>query len=313
MNDVLRARRLISPYLTPTPMWSYPLLNAATGATTFVKHENTQPTGAFKVRGGITLLSSMTPEQRAAGVLGYSTGNHAQSLAFASALFGTPCTIVMPEGSNPRKVAAVRGYGAEVIEFGENFDVARTHAEDLAKRGGARLVSTGDEPDLIAGVGTAYLEIFEREPELDAVFVPVGSGSSVSAACVVAVALAPDCRVVGVQSADSPAAHDSWEAGELVRRPNHTFSEGIATGHAYELPQQILRDLLSEFVLVGDDDIRAAQRTLLRDAHTVVESAGAVALAGLLANRDRFTGRRVAVMCSGANVSEAELLAFLGN
>jgi threonine dehydratase len=311
MTDVLRARRLLADHLTPTPMWSYPALNAITGATTFLKHEHTQPTGAFKVRGGITLLSSMTPEARAAGILGYSTGNHAQSLAYSAALFGAPCTIVMPERPNPGKAAAVRGMGAELVEFGADFEAARAHAEDLAKRSGARLVSSGDEPDLIAGVATAYLEIVEREPDLDAVFVPIGGGSGGAGACLVAAAVAPGCRVIGVQSSASPAGHDSWEAGHGVLRPNRTMAEGLATGSGFDLPQQILRSGLAEFVLVDDDAIRAAQRVLIGSAHTMVEAAGAAALAGLLANRDRFAGQRVAVMCSGGNASEAELRACL--
>jgi threonine dehydratase len=311
MTDVLRARKLISPYLPPTPMWSYPTLNATTGATTFVKHEHTQPTGAFKVRGGITLLSSMSADERAAGVLGYSTGNHAQSLAYAAGLFGTPCTIVMPEGSNPLKMAAVRGWGAQLVEFGAEFDEAREHSEELAKQGGARLVSSGDEPELIAGVGTAYLEIFEREPDLAAVFVPIGGGSGGAGACLVAASVAPNCQIIGVQSAAAPAAHDSWEAGQLVRRPNRTKAEGLSTGSGFELPQQILRERLTDFVLVSDEDIQQAQRVLLRDAHTIVEAAGAAALAGLLASGDRFAGQKVAVMCSGGNASQAELRAML--
>lgn len=311
MSDVLRARRVLAEYLPPTPMWSYPALNATTGATTFVKHEHTQPTGAFKVRGGITLVSGMSEDERAAGVLGYSTGNHAQSLAYAAALFGAPCTIVMPENPNPLKAAAVRGYGAELVEHGAEFDEAREHAEELAKRSGARLVSSGDEPDLIAGVATAYWEIFEREPDLDAVFVPIGGGSGGAGACLVAAAIAPNCKIIGVQSAQAPAAHDSWEAGELVRRPNRTRAEGLSTGSGFELPQRILREGLAEFILVSDEDIREAQRVLLRQAHTVVEAAGAAALAGLLANKTRFAGQRVAVMCSGGNASEAELRACL--
>jgi threonine dehydratase len=309
MSDVLRARRVLAEYLPPTPMWSYPALNATTGATTFVKHEHTQPTGAFKVRGGITLVSGMSETERAAGVLGYSTGNHAQSLAYAAALFGAPCTIVMPENPNPLKAAAVRGYGAELVEHGAEFDEAREHAEELAKRTGARLVSSGDEPELIAGVATAYWEIFEREPDLDAVFVPIGGGSGGAGACLVAAAIAPNCKIIGVQSAAAPAAHDSWAAGELVRRPNRTHAEGLSTGSGFELPQRILREGLAEFALVSDDDIREAQRVLLRQAHTVVEAAGAAALAGLLANKTRFAGQRVAVMCSGGNASEAELRA----
>jgi threonine dehydratase len=311
MSDVLRARALLAAHLPPTPMWSYPALNATTGTTMFVKHENTQPVGAFKVRGGITLLSGMTEEERAAGVLGYSTGNHAQSLAYSAALFGAPCTIVMPEGANPTKVAAVRGLGAELVEFGVDFEAAKEHAEDLAKRGGARLVSSGDEPDLIAGVGTAYLEIFERQPDLDALFVPVGGGSGAASACIVAAAVAPGCRVIGVQSTASPAGHDSWAAGHGVRRQNRTMAEGLATGFGFDLPQQIMRAGLAEFVLVEDDDIRHAQRVLLRDAHTMAEAAGAAALAAVLTNRDRFAGQKVAVMCSGGNASEAELRACL--
>ncbi|HEY1569767.1 MAG TPA: pyridoxal-phosphate dependent enzyme [Pseudonocardiaceae bacterium] len=309
MTDVLRARRVVAAHLPATPLWSYPSLNATTGATTFVKHENVQPTGAFKVRGGITLLDSMTPDERAAGVLGYSTGNHAQSLAYSAALFGAPCTIVMPENPNPIKAAAVRGLGAELVEFGKDFEAARQHAEELG--GSKRLVSSGDEPHLIAGVGTAYLEILEREPDLDAIFVPIGGGSGGSGACLVAEAVAPHCKIIGVQSSASPAAHDSWEAGHLVRRDNQTAAEGLATGSGFELPQRILRDKLTDFCLVDDKDIRTAQRVLIRDAHTVVEAAGAAALAGLLANRERFAGLRVAVMCSGGNASEAELRACL--
>jgi threonine dehydratase len=311
INDVLRARRVLAGYLPVTPMWSYPALSATTGATTFVKHEHVQPTGAFKVRGGIVLVHGMTPADRAAGILGYSTGNHAQSLAYAARLFDTPCTIVMPANPNPGKAAAVRALGAELVEYGENFDIAHEHAEKLAQERGGRLVSSGDETDLIAGVATAYLEILDAEPDLDAVFVPIGGGSGAAGACLVAAALAPGCRVIGVQSSASPAAHDSWRSGRLVGRQNSTTVEAVATGMAFEMPQQILRDRLAEFVLVDDADIRRAQRILLRDAHTMVEGGGATALAGLLARRDEFAGQRVAVMCSGGNITEAQVRAVL--
>jgi threonine dehydratase len=313
MADVLRAQQRLATHLPPTPMWSYPTLSATTGVTTFVKHENVQPTGAFKVRGGINLFSAMTPEQRAAGVLGYSTGNHAQSLAYGASVFGAPCTIVMPERPNPLKAAAVRGLGAELIEFGQEFDDCRVHTDELAASSGARLVSSGDEPDLIAGVATLYLEILEHEPDLDAIFVPIGGGSGAAGACLVTAALAPNCQVIGVQSTAATAAHDSWLAGELVRRPNKTRAEGLSTGSAFELPQTILREKLTDFLLVDDDQIQHAQRILLRDAHTMVELAGAAALAGLLASADRFAGRRVAVVCSGGNASEAELRACLAD
>jgi threonine dehydratase len=312
INDVLQARRVLAGYLPVTPMWSYPALSATTGVTTFVKHEHVQPTGAFKVRGGIFLVNGMAPADRAAGILGYSTGNHAQSLAYAARLFGAPCTIVMPVNPNPGKAAAVRAVGAELVEYGENFDIAREHAEKLAQERGGRLVSSGDEADLIAGVATLYLEILDAEPALDAVFVPIGGGSGAAGACLVAAALAPDCRVIGVQSSASPAGHDSWRSGRLVTgRQNLTTVEAVATGTAFEMPQRILRERLSDFQLVDDADIRRAQRILLRDAHTMVEGGGATALAGLLARRDEFAGQRVAVVCTGGNITEAQVRAVL--
>lgn len=310
-TDVLRARRLLQKYLPPTPLLSYPALDAEVGTTVLVKHENLQPTGAFKVRGGITLLARMDPQERKRGVLGYSTGNHAQSLAHAAARFGVPCTIVMPENPNPTKAAAVRRLGAELVEHGADFDQARRHAERLAGERGMRLVSAANEPDLIAGVATAFLELFEQEPDLDAVVVPVGGGSGAAAACLVAAAVSPRCRVIAVQSSRSPAAHDSWRAGRCVERPNRTAAEGLATGAGFELTQQVLRQHLADFVLVEDEEIRRAQWLLMSDARTLAEAAGAAPLAALLTLRNAMDGRRVAMVCSGGNAGEAELRACL--
>lgn len=169
------------------------------------------------------------------------------------------------------------------------------------------MVSAGDEPDLVAGVATAYLEIFQQAPDLDVVIVPVGGGTGAAAAGLVADALAPRCEIIAVQSAASPAAHDSWRLGEVVRRPNRTIAEGLATGSGFELTQQTMRRHLSDFVLVDDDAIARAQWVLARDAHVLVEGAGAAGTAALLAYPDRFAGKRVAVVATGANASEDEL------
>ncbi|GAB2623654.1 serine/threonine dehydratase [Paractinoplanes abujensis] len=279
------------------------MLNAAVGATVHVKHENAQPVGAFKARGALNLLAS-TPGR---GAVTYSTGNHAQSMAWASHLFDTPCTVVMPEGANPAKVAAVQAWGATVILTGATLADAEAHAVDLADRTGHRLVSPGDTPELLAGVGTLYQEILTARPGLDAIVVPVGSGTGAAAAAVVAEAVAPRCEVIAVQSSASPAAHDSWRSGALCTRPNKTRVEGLATGRGYDLPQQIMRKHLADFVLVSDDSIAEAQRLLAAAAHTLAEGAGAAALAALLAFPDRFAGREVAVICSGGNASPTEL------
>jgi threonine dehydratase len=308
--DVLRARELLADRLPPTPMWSYPALDAVAGATVLVKHENTQPTGAFKVRGGLTLLAAMAPEQRARGLVTYSTGNHAQSLAYACAAFDVPCTVVMPAGANAAKVRAVRALGAEALLEGADLAGAQAAAVRTAAAGRRVLIGPADQPALIAGVGTGYLELFEAEPELDAVLVPVGSGTGAAAAGLVGARLAPGCRVIGVQSAASPAAHDSWRAGEPVERPNRTAAEGLATGRGCDLPQGLMRKYLSDFHLVSDEQIAAAQRLLASHAHTLAEGAGAAALAAVLARPDEFAGCRIAVVCSGGNASPAEIAAL---
>lgn len=310
--DVVAAREVLAEHLLPTPAWHYPVLDAAVGAQeVWVKHENAQPVGAFKVRGGITLLASFDAAQLARGVVAASTGNHAQSIAYAAARFGAPCTIVMPEKANPAKASAVRALGAELVLEGEVFDDCCEVAEGIAEQTGARFVNSGDEPALIAGVATATVELLEQAPALDAIFVPVGSGTGAAGACLAAAELAPECRVIGVQSAQAPSAFDSWRAGELLDRPNRTAIEGLSTGHAFALPQTIMRELLHDFLLLDDAEIRVAQRLLLSSAHTLAEGAGAAALAGLWQKREEYAGRRVGVICSGGNASETELAAVL--
>jgi threonine dehydratase len=302
--DVRAAREVVRRHLPPTPMWSYPVLDRLTGATVRVKHENTQPVGAFKVRGGLVLLASLPDPAR--GTVTYSTGNHALSLAYASRVFAAPCTVVMPAAANPAKADAVAALGAEVVLTGDDLAAAEAYAVGRAAETGARLVSPGDTPELLAGVGTLYQEILEARPGLDAIVVPVGSGTGAAAATVVARALAPRCEIIAVQSAASPAAHDSWRKNSLEVRANRTIVDGLATGRGFALPQHHMRDL-ADFVLVSDDEIAAARRVLARDAHTLAEGAGAAALAAVLADRERFAGREIAVVCSGGNASAAEL------
>lgn len=309
-TDILKARRLVDRHLAPTPMWSYPALNDAVGATVHVKHENVQPTGAFKVRGGITLLAALPPRERERGVVTFSTGNHAQSIAYAARLFEVPCVIVMPENPNPAKVQAVRALGADVELHGAGMTEAQEHAEKLAADRDMALIGVA-EPELICGVGTLYLEMFDAAPDLDVLVVPVGGGSGAAAASLVAAAIAPACRIIAVQSEASPAAHDSWRAGRCLARPNRTVVEGLATGRGVELPQRIMREHLADFRLVSDEEIRRAQRLLLTHAHTLAEGAGAAALAAVLARPGEFAGRRVGVVCTGGNASTAEVAEVL--
>lgn len=305
--DVRAARTIVDRHLPPTPMWSYPLLDREAGATILVKHENVQPVGAFKVRGGLTLLDRLPPAERARGTITYSTGNHALSMAYASSRADVPCTVVMPAAANPAKAEALRAWGADVVLTGADLAAAQRYAERAAAETGARLVSPGDTPELLAGVGTLYQEILTAAPDLDTIVVPVGSGTGAAAAVVVARELAPHCRIIAVQSASSPAAHDSWTTGELVERPNRTRVEGLATGRGFALPQRVLRGGLKDFLLVTDEQIADAQRLLATHAHTLAEGAGAAALAAVITRPDLFTGGRTAVVCTGGNASPAEL------
>ncbi len=304
--DIERAGRVVAEHLPPTPVWSYPLLDQACGATVFVKHENVQPTGAFKVRGGVTLFAGMSQDDRRRGVVTASTGNHAQSLAYGARRFGSTAVVVMPSSAPVEKLHAVRGLGAEAVVHGPTMDEAIGHAHHLAEQTGRRYIGPGDEPDIIAGHATVYLELFRQVDGLDLLVVPIGSGTGASGACLVAAELNPGCRVVGVQSAAAPAAHRAWSTGGPATAPCRTRVSGLATGTSFELPQSLLAGRLDDFVLVDDDEIDSAAALLAIRAHTLAEGAGAASLAALRRLGD-LAGRRVAVVCTGGNAAASEL------
>jgi threonine dehydratase len=310
LADVLAARQRIAPYLRPTALYRYPVLDGLTGTRVWVKHENHQPVGAFKVRGGVNLLSQLDAEERGRGVIAASTGNHGQSVAYAAALFGVRAIVCAPEQANPVKVESMQALGAEVVQHGRDFDEAREHCEKLAAEHGYRYVHSGNEPALIAGVATYTLEILEAQPDTEVIVVPVGGGSGAAGACVVAKAVRPSIQVIGVQAEAAPAAYRSWRARALVEDTTATAAEGLATRTAFELPQRILWEKLDDFVLVSEAALRDATRTMIEKTRNLVEPAGAAALAAVLADPGRFAGRVVAVVCSGGNISPAQLTAL---
>ncbi|HKF37805.1 MAG TPA: threonine/serine dehydratase [Ktedonobacteraceae bacterium] len=302
-QDVLLAQRQIRPYLSRTPLHSYPALNTLLGTEAYIKHENYQPVGAFKVRGGINLISQLSPQEREHGVIAASTGNHGQSVAYAARLFGVKARIVVPEAANPGKVASMQGMGAEVIFHGAHYDEARLYCEELAHERGYRYIHSGNEPLLIAGVATATLEMLEDEPRLEVIIVPIGGGSGAAGACISAKAINPAIRIIGVQSDASPAAYQSWRQHQLVEAPNGTFAEGLATATAFELPQEILWHRLDDFLLVRDEEIMQAMVWMIERAHTLAEGAGAASLAAAYRLRDELKGKKVGIVCSGGNTS----------
>jgi threonine dehydratase len=309
--DVLDARRVIAAHLEPTPLRRYPLLDELLGTEAFVKHENHLPTGAFKVRGGINLLARLDAGRRAAGVCAASTGNHGQSVAYAASLFGVHATIFVPHGANPVKVSSMRALSAEVVEHGVDFDEARERCAEFAQASGARYVHSGDEPHLIAGVASAAVEILEREPTIEVILVPVGGGSGAAGACIAAKAIERSIEVIAVQSQAAPAAYLSWREHQLVADKMGTFAEGLQTRVGFALPQRIMAEHLDDFILVTDDELRAATLQMIELTRNLVEPAGAAPLAAALKLSERLAGRRIALVCSGGNISPEQLHGLL--
>lgn len=307
LNDIYRAKKTIAAFLPRTPLHHSPGLSQLFDAQVYLKHDEYLPLGAFKARGGINLLANLSKEERERGLITASTGNHGQSIAFACRAFGARALIVLPENANPLKVAAMEALGAELVYHGENFDQAKEHCERLASEEGYRYVHPADEPLLIAGVATQTLEVMEDLPDVEVIFMPLGGGSSAAGACLVAKGVNPEVRVVAVQAEAAPGGYRSWKQGSLVQAPMDTFAEGLATANGYELPQRILRELLDDFVLVSEDELRYAIGLLIEKAHTLAEGAGAAATAGALKSKESIRGKKVAITISGANITLNQL------
>lgn len=310
-TDVLSAKQIIARYLPRTPLIHYPALDQLIGAQVLVKHENHQPVGAFKVRGGINLIANLSSDERARGVIAASTGNHGQSVAYAARLFGTRATIVVPENSNPLKVAAMQNLGAEVLFHGTDFDAAREYCEMLAHQREMRYIHSGNEPLLIAGVATIALEIIEEAPDVSTIIVPIGGGTGAAGACIVAQTINPQIQIIGVQAERAPAAYRSWRAKTLLADRMETAAEGLATRTAFDLPQRILWQHLDDFILLREEEIFGAIALFIEKAHALAEGAGAASLAGALKIHQRLSGQKVAIVLSGGNITVAQLRAAL--
>ena len=303
LHDVIQARGRIAPYVWRTPLHHYLALDELLDAEVWVKHENHQRLGAFKMRGGINLLSQLTDAEKQRGVITASSGNHGQSIAYAAGILGIKCIVCVPEGANPGKVESIQSLGAQVIHHGPYFDITNEYAERLAKEEGYRYVHAVNEPMLIAGVGTYTLEILEDLPDVDYIIVPLGGGSGACGTCIVAKSVNPDIKIIAVQAESAQAAYRSWKTGEIATAPMESVAEGLATGKGYELPQGILRDLLDDFILVSDEEMEQAIVMHLKKTHNLTEHAGAASLAGALKIKDRLRGKKVALIMSGGNLS----------
>jgi threonine dehydratase len=311
LADVYAARRVVYRTLRPTPLLQHALLQAETGLHLFVKHENHNPTSAFKVRGGLNLVGNLTADERR-GVITASTGNHGQSIALACQREGVPCTIAVPERNNPEKNAAMRALGATVVEIGRDFDAAREYVEAVQRERGLRYVHSANEPMLIAGVATYALEIIEDLPDADVILVPIGGGSGAAGCSLVRSWLGSRARVIGVQAAAADAFTRSWRTGTRVAHDSMaTFAEGIATRVTFDLTFDILREHLDDIVTLSEEELEEGVRLALRTTHNLAEGAGAASLAAAVKLRDSLKGKKVVAVMTGGNIDQATLARVL--
>jgi threonine dehydratase len=307
VEQIRAAREVIYGALNPTPLIEYSLLGREIGARVFLKHENHQITGAFKVRGGLNFMSHFARERSHEGVITATRGNHGQSVAMAAGVYSIPATIVVPFGNNPEKNEAMRAYGARLIEYGRDFDEAREETERLSKAENLRYIHSANEPLLINGVGTYALEIIEalnlRGSHADAIFVPIGLGSGVCGVITAFRALSPKTRIYGVQAEGAPSLYLSWKEGRIVETTDaRTFADGVATRVPAALTFDIIRSGIDEVVLVSDSEIINAIRLLWRTTHNLVEGAGAAATAATVKLRDSLKGQNVVNVLTGGNL-----------
>jgi threonine dehydratase len=307
-EDVLKAQTVVSRYLPRTPTYHYPGLSALANCDLFVKHENHLPIGAFKVRGGVSFMASLTEADRARGVITATRGNHGLSIAYAARLFDTKAVLVVPRGNNPEKNAGMAAYGADVVEQGKDFDEAREHVATLVATHGYRYLHPANEPLLIAGVGTYALELFADAPPLDVVIVPIGLGSGICGTALVRERISPKTKIIGVQAERAPAIYLSWKEKRMVSTESaDTFADGLATRVPAEMTQEIINQKVDDIVTVSEEEMVKAIRLLLFHTHNLAEGAGAATLAAALQLGSQLAGKRVAIILSGGNIDAATL------
>ena len=313
LADIESAKPIVYRTLQPTPLLRHPVLNAETGLDIHVKHENHNPTGAFKVRGGLNLVGQLSQADRR-GVITATTGTHGQSIALACQRESVPCTIVVPRGNNPEKNAAMRAYGAALLEVGRDFDEAREHVEELQRENGLRYVHSANEPQLIAGVATYALEIFRDLPDVDVILVPIGGGSGACGCALVRTFIGSRAKVIGVQAAGADAFTRSWRTGTRVTGDKaDTFAEGMATRVTFDLTFSILRQHLDDIITLTEDELVEGIQLALRTTHNLAEGAGAAPLAAAVKLRQRLAGSKVVCVMSGGNIDQATLSRVLSS
>jgi threonine dehydratase len=303
LQEIAEAQKLVYQLMLPTPQISWPLLNQKLEASVWIKHENHTPVGAFKARSAVFYAAQLFRDGNGIkGMITATRGNHGQSVALAGQRFNVPVTIVVPHGNSVEKNAAMRSQGATLIEFGQDFQESREHAQKLSQEQGLHFVPPFHR-DIVTGVATYWAELFTAVPDLDAVYAPIGMGSGICAACAVRNGMMLKTKIIGVAAEGAPAYALSFEAGRNIEAPVTTL---IADGMACRVPDddalEIMQKNVDHMVRVSDDEIRQAMRLYFSDTHNVIEGAGAASLAAALKEKKSLDGKRIALIATGGNV-----------
>ncbi|WP_314067357.1 pyridoxal-phosphate dependent enzyme [uncultured Vagococcus sp.] len=304
VKEAVEAKRIISQQLSPTSLTHYQGLSDLLGVKAYIKHENQQPGGSFKIRGGLNLMHHLKKAE-VPGVITFSTGNHGISVGMSANYYQIPAIVVVPKGNSIEKNQLIIETGAKLVEAGNNFEEAAEYGLQLQKEKGYRFIHAANEPHLINGVATGFLEIIEALPNIDAIILPIGGGSELAAAVTVFKELKPQVAIIAVQAKESPAAYLSWQSKKIRQADNHTFAGGFATGAGCQLPLSIYQDHLTDFVLLSEKEILEGIGLAYKYTKNVAEGAGSASIMACLKLKEQLAGKTVVMQMSGAN----ELLA----
>jgi threonine dehydratase len=313
LTRTLMARALINKYLNRTNLICYSELSRLIGCEAFVKHENHNPTGSFKIRGALNFFHHMSREELETGILVATRGNHGLAMAWAGQWFHVPCTVVVPENNNPELNRIIESYGAELIVHGEDFYDAQSYCDELVDSAGYYYVQQGNEPEILNGIATMGLEILEDLPDADTIICPIGGGAGCASLLKTARAIKPSIEIIGVEPANAPSFYTSWQRKEIVTLDEaHTIADGLAARTVFHLPYVILRDTINDVVLLSEDEILEGVRMALTATHNLAEAAGAVSLIAAWKIRDRLAGKKVVMIMSGGNLNMDHLKKAFG-
>ena len=308
IKGIIKARSAISHYLNKTNLIYYSELSRIIGCDVFVKHENHMPTGSFKIRGAINFFHTINKEEVANGVLVSTRGNHGLAMAWAARWYNIPCTVVVPENNNPETNRIIESFGAELIEHGHDFYDAQFYCDELVAAAGYYYVEQGNEPEMLNGIGTMGLEIFESMPDVDVIICPIGGGAGCASLLKVVQAINPEVEIIGVQAAKAPAFYESLKQEDwIVLDEADTIADGLAARSVFQLPYVIMKDHIKDVVLLDEEEILEGIPLALMTTHNLAEGAGAASIMAAQKIKDRLAGKTVVLVMSGGNLDREHL------